>query len=89
MGNPILGISSSVGFKEESTPGTKESLASGASFVDLVLEALDYEPKKYTTQPLIGNRQQHANFDLVTHHDVLGCVRDEDNRSPLVCKLPE
>lgn len=68
--NPVLGIGCSLGLKAESVAGTKVSLSSNASFLDLSEESLDYKPVKYESESPIGGRiQNDGDKSVVTHHD--------------------
>ena len=69
MGNPVIGIGTKIGVKTESTPGDDAALATGASWLDTVSESLDYVPVLHRIAPLLGDRQAHADFEKVGHHD--------------------
>lgn len=74
MGNPVLGIGSSVGMKLETTPGTKIALTTGAAWLDLVSEGLDHIPVLHRIAPVVGNRQAHGDFEFVSHSDGSGNI---------------
>jgi len=69
MENPALSFLSSVGFKAESTPGTKEALTTGGVFLDL-----KYIAEKHKTPILTGERQQRASGSFVSHYNANGSV---------------
>lgn len=68
MTNPVQGINTCVAFKKESPAGQKISVA-GGSFLDLVSEESDYKPVHFIGDSIIGNRQQQAILEIVSHHD--------------------
>jgi len=73
-GNPLLGIGTIAALKKEGTPGTKESLATGAAFLDPISEALDYVPVLHRIAPIAGARQADADHEFVSHHDGSGTL---------------
>ncbi len=72
MGNPLLGVNTSVAFKLESSPGTRESITGGDisdEFLDTVSESLNYKPVSLRLPALANDRQSHGDFEFVSHND--------------------
>lgn len=69
MGNPSLGIETSVLFKKEGTPGTKESCAAAAMHCDLISEELDYKPVLSDYPVIAGDRQRWSYGEYVAYND--------------------
>jgi len=88
MGNPSLGIETSVIIEEEVTPGTRITCAAG-EMLDLVSETLDYKPVLADLPTLAGNRQTNAGMKFVSHNDGGGgfVFRPRAAQMPTICAL--
>jgi hypothetical protein len=86
MSNPALGVETSVMFKLESVPGTRESLATGAVNTDLVSETLDYIPVHTDLPQITGDRQKRATLQFVSHNDGSGTaiIRPRHAQAPAI-----
>jgi hypothetical protein len=69
MSKPNVAIGSSLGFKEESQAGTKISLSSGASFIDLIACNLKYTAEKYSEPAIMGTRIQGKQSEVLSHNN--------------------
>ncbi len=90
MGNPLLGVNTSIAFIEESSPGARESIIGGDAsdeFLDTVSESLDYKPVSLRLPALAGDRQSNADFEFVSHNDGSGVITCRPRHAQMVALL--
>jgi hypothetical protein len=88
MGNPSLGIETTVIIEEETVPGTREACTAG-EMLDLVSETLDYKPVLTDLPVMAGDRQTNAGMKFVSHNDGNGSIvcRPRAAQLPTFCAI--
>jgi len=66
MGNPVIGIQTSVAIGVETVPGTRVAVT---DHMDLISENLDYIPVLHRIRPTPGKRVANAAYEFISHND--------------------